>query len=120
VKAVLLHPNAIPVVVEIASNPLKRAQGLKGRYILPWNTGMLFVFPEAALHRFTMRDTPLSLDLIFLDGEGMVMGIVPHVAPYSNGPYGIGLRCKFVLEVLAGWAKFYGVEPGDIFTYTQL
>lgn len=119
-KAVLLHPTAIPVVVEIAANPASRAVGLKGRYCLPWNTGMLFVFPEAALHHFTMRDTPLSLDMIFLDSDGMVLGILPHVAPHSNGPYRISLRSKFVLEVRAGWAQFYGVEPGDVFTYTQL
>jgi uncharacterized membrane protein (UPF0127 family) len=108
------------MIVEIAANPAGRAQGLKGRYSLPWNTGMLFVFPEPGLHRFTMQDTPLSLDLVFLDSDGMVLGILPHVAPNSNGPYGIGLSSKFVLEVRAGWARFYGVEPGDLFTYTPL
>ena len=119
-KAVLLHPTAIPVVVEIAANPAARAQGLKGRYWLPWNLGMLFVFPESGFQRFTMQDTPLSLDMIFLDSDGMVLGIVPHAAPYSNGPYAIGLSSKYVLEVRAGWSKFYGVEPEDVFTYTAL
>lgn len=119
-KAVLLHPASIPVVVEIAADPHARFIGLRGRYHLPWNSGMLFVFPKPGFHNFTMVDTPRSLDLIFLDSEGMVVGIVPHAVPFSQGPYRIGLRSKYTLETNAGWARFYGVEPGDVFTYTAL
>ena len=119
-KAVLLHPTAPPLGVEIATTFAEHAVGLQGRLNLPWNEGVLFIFQKPGLHHFTMEGTPLPLDMLFLDEEGMVLGILPDTVPFSKGPYRIGLRSKYVIETNAGWAKRYGVEPGDVFTYTPL
>lgn len=79
---------------------------------------MLFVFDRPAVHRFTMTGTPLPLDMLFLDSDGVVVGIAPNTTPFSPKLRGTALPSQYVLEVNAGWAQFYGVVPGDQFTYT--
>lgn len=65
-----------------------------------------------------MRGTFVPLDMIFLDEDLAVVGIVEDARPLTLGPYGVLHPSKYVLEVNAGWARTHRIEVGDPFQYT--
>jgi uncharacterized membrane protein (UPF0127 family) len=100
------------VRVEIARTDEERQRGLMFRRDLPKDTGMLFVFAEEDDHTFWMRNTYLSLDMIFIGGDRTVAGVVSNATPQSDAVRGIGKPSKYVLEVAAGEAAAHAVGPG--------
>jgi uncharacterized membrane protein (UPF0127 family) len=58
--------------LELALEQEKRFKGLSGRTEIPADGGMLFVFPEPMVTAFVMRDCPIPIDIIFLDGTGRI------------------------------------------------
>jgi uncharacterized membrane protein (UPF0127 family) len=101
------------VVVELARTDAERARGLMGRTSLPEDRGMLFLFDETAEHAFWMKDTPLPLDMIFIDEEGRIVGIVERAAPRTLAQRTVGVPSRYVLEVNGGWSRARGVKAGD-------
>ena len=59
--------------LELALDQDTRTKGLSGRTEIPADEGMLFVFPNAQPLGFVMRDCPIPIDIIFLDGSGRVV-----------------------------------------------
>lgn len=101
------------VDVEIASDANQRARGLMGRTNLADNQGMLFVWPYEVKASFWMKDTPLSLDIIFLDSHKKVVHIEPSTTPYSEKLITSPKKFRYVLEVKSGFAKKIGLQQGD-------
>lgn len=99
--------------VEIADNPESRARGLMFREHLAPNTGMLFDFGNDQDVAFWMKNTPLSLDMIFIRSDGVVMRIAKDTVPFSEVGIPSGFPVRFVLEVEAGTASRIGLKPGD-------
>lgn len=58
--------------LELALDEQTRFRGLSGRTAIDPNGGMLFVFPRPRELYFVMRDCPIPIDIIFLDGGGRV------------------------------------------------
>lgn len=112
--------NELRLDVEIASNDADRSRGLMFRKAMPEDAGMIFVFPETAEHSFWMRNTLISLDMLFLDAAGVVVGIVEKAAPLTDTPRTVERDSKYVLEVNGGWAARHGVAPGDQVTLEGL
>ena len=107
----------LPVAVEIAATPAARKRGLMGRQVLPAGTGMLFVFDEMAVQTFWMRNTPLSLDMIFISGPptgqgARIVGIVHEAVPRSHEIRSVEAKSRFVLEVPGGWSRAQGLSRG--------
>jgi uncharacterized membrane protein (UPF0127 family) len=100
------------VKVEIAGDGAARARGLMFRRSLEPDRGMLFVFPASEEHSFWMHDTPLALDLIFLDDARAVVGVVANAAPQTDTPRTVGKPSRYVVEVAAGEAAAHAVGPG--------
>ncbi len=99
--------------VEVAEREQDRAQGLMGRTDLKPDQGMLFIFPQSGLQYFWMKDTPTSLDIIFIGADYKVKAIAAHTVPFSEDIIPSGVPAKYVLEVLAGRAAELGIKPGD-------
>ena len=59
----------VEVRVEIADSPEEQATGLMNRTALTEDRGMLFVFPGEEVRSFWMKNTPLPLDLVFIDAD---------------------------------------------------
>ena len=100
------------VRVELARTDEERSRGLMFRRDLQADTGMLFLFAEPAEHSFWMRNTFLSLDLIFIGEDRSVVGVVANAEPRSDKQRGVPQPSKYVLEVSAGEAFAHAVGPG--------
>lgn len=106
------------LLVELATTGATRYQGLSGRRNLPWQRGMLFVFPNPRRATFVMRNMLMSLDFIWIK-QGKVVGLNRVVPPPKPGeePRQIpspGLVDR-VLEVNAGWIDAHRIKTGDSF-----
>lgn len=99
--------------VEIADDDVERARGLMFRRSMPDDRGMLFVFDETRPVGFWMRNTPMPLDLVFIDENGVVRAILPG-EPFSEATIspGPGVPVRFVLELKRGTAAAAGIREG--------
>ena len=113
---VTLHPQTGPpihVSVEIADTNEKRALGLMYRRELPESHGMLFLFPRQEPQSFWMKNTPLSLDILFIDSSLTIVGIARNTTPYSEKAIPSDKPAQFVLEVNGGFCQRHGIAVGD-------
>jgi len=99
--------------VEIATTEQERQKGLMYRKSVPEGTGMLFDFDREQEVVMWMKNTPVSLDMIFIRGDGTIARIAENTTPLSEARIYSGSPVKGVLEVVAGTARKYGIAPGD-------
>lgn len=113
---VTLHGSqgAVFVRVEIARTRQELSRGLMWRTELEADAGMLFVFDNDAPLTFWMKNTPLPLDIIFLDSRGTVLNVAAETTPYSEAPIRSSGPARYVLEVNAGYAAKHGIGPGAV------
>lgn len=102
--------------LEIASNPSTRMVGLMYRQELPPDNGMIFIFPSEKRRAFWMKNTYVSLDMIFLDRHKIVQGIIENSIPLSTRQLSLEpeVESMYVVELVAGSAQKIGISPGDI------
>ena len=100
------------LTAEVANTDATRATGLMHRRMLPENRGMLFVFPEVALHGMWMMNTYLPLSVAFLDREGVIINIA-DMTPHTQTTHGAARPAKYALEMNQGWFRKRGIKPGD-------
>lgn len=98
--------------VEVVDTPESRARGLMFRTEMAADRGMFFVFDRAAQRAFWMKDTPLPLDILFLNRRGVVCSIAVATTPYSLDQIPSRCAAQTVLEVNAGVAAATGVKVG--------
>lgn len=103
----------LTVPVEVARTDAERARGLMRRAELAPDAGMLFLFEASEDHTFWMKDTLIPLDMIFIDEDGRIVGIVERAEPLTLTPREVGAASRYVLEVNGGWAAAHGVRTGD-------
>ncbi|WP_298125274.1 DUF192 domain-containing protein [Brevundimonas sp.] len=99
--------------VEIADDDAERQRGLMYRPPLADDRGMLFQFPDSAERGFWMRNTPSSLDIIYIAADGRIVSIAKHTTPNSESTYPSNGASKGVLELRAGRSDEIGAKPGD-------
>jgi hypothetical protein len=102
----------VGIRVEVADTPGKRELGLQYRTEMEDDRGMLFVFPTEAIQSFWMKNTPLSLDLIFIGEDRRIVGIVREAEPFSTSSRSVARPSRFVLEIKGGLAKRLGIAVG--------
>jgi uncharacterized membrane protein (UPF0127 family) len=108
----------LPFRVEVAATPQARAKGLMFRTELGDNEGMLFPSAAPAPQSFWMKNTPLSLDIIFVGADGRISNIAANTVPYSLDSVASSGFASAVLELRAGRAAELGIVPGDRVVYT--
>ena len=102
-----------PFSVEIADTESERATGLMNRTELAGDAGMIFVWDTDVLSSFWMKDTLISLDMLFIDSEKSVVFIQPNATPLSTELITPTSSYRYVLEVAAGFVDRAGVAVGD-------
>ncbi len=99
--------------VELARTPAEQARGLMHRESMAAMAGMLFVYPDEREVSFWMRNTLIPLDMIFVDAEGVVVGVHAEAVPLDETPIPSGEPTLAVLEVNGGMAARLGIDVGD-------
>jgi uncharacterized membrane protein (UPF0127 family) len=99
--------------VEMATTEEEKTTGLMYRKELADGKGMLFDFSPPQEVSMWMKNTYISLDMIFIRADGRILRIAENTEPMSTRIISSGGLAKGVLEVIAGTAKKYGIEPGD-------
>jgi len=101
-------------LVEIADDDEERQRGLMFRPPLPDDRGMLFQFPASGEQAFWMKNTPSSLDIIYIAPNGRIVSIAKYTTPQSEQTYPSRGAANGVLELNAGRADAIGAKPGDV------
>lgn len=100
-------------IVEIADEQEEREVGLMFRKDLPQDQGMLFDFGTDRLVTMWMRNTPLSLDMVFIDRSGTIVRVAENTTPFSTDIISSREPVRYVLELNAGVASGHGIRSGD-------
>lgn len=119
----VVFPNGFVVSVEIAADDEMRARGLMYRDHLDPGRGMLFVFPRDDVFSFWMKNTRIPLDMIWIDANRRVVGILANVPPcrVEDCPsYGPGVIARYVLEVGGGESARRGLKIGDSLQFIDI
>lgn len=110
----------VRISVELALTDAARARGLMERDSLPARHGMLFVYPDPRTAWFWMKNTPLSLDMLFIDARGEITDLVAEAVPLDETPVGGAPRTRMVLEIAGGAAARLGIRPGSMVAHPLL
>lgn len=110
-------PQGTVIMAELADTTEERARGLMFRPTLEQNRGMLFTFAEPQLWSFWMKNTRISLDIIWMDGRKKIVHIerrVPTCSRTDDGcpQYQPTENALYVLELAAGSADTLKLERG--------
>jgi uncharacterized membrane protein (UPF0127 family) len=99
--------------VEMATTEEEKTNGLMYRKELPDGKGMLFDFSPEQQISMWMKNTYIPLDMIFIRADGRILRIAENTEPLSTKIISSGGLARGVLEVIAGTAQKYGIQPGD-------
>lgn len=98
--------------VRLADTAEARSRGLMYVTALEPDAGMLFDFGETREVGMWMKNTPLSLDMLFIDASGQVVRIAAQTRPFSTELIRSGRPVRAVLEIRGGRAAELGIRPG--------
>ncbi len=87
--------------LEVADSELERTRGLMRRTHLGERHGMLFVFNELGFYSFWLRNTFISLDLLWLNEQGQIVDSIEQTT-ILHGIYYPKVAAKYVIELPAG------------------
>lgn len=110
---ILTSRGPVSFQVEIAADDAARARGLMHRKSLAPDRGMLFDFHTPRPVSFWMRNTYISLDMIFIRADGRILSIARNTTPLSDQGVPSGGPVRAVLELVGGRAAEIGALPGD-------
>ncbi len=106
--------------VDLADTYKERTLGLSGKKDLKTGEGMLFVFENEGIYSFWMKDMNFAIDIVWIDKEGVVIGIEKNVKPETFPTTFIpSERIKYVLEVPALFSDTADITLGEILSIGQ-
>jgi uncharacterized protein len=97
----------------IAATPEARRRGLMYVTRLEPDEGMLFDFESPRPVGMWMKNTPLSLDMLFIKTDGEIARIAARTHPFSTELISSGVEVRAVLEINGGRAAELGIAAGD-------
>ena len=98
--------------VELARSPQEQARGLMFRTEMGPDEGMLFPYDQPHQLSFWMKNTVLSLDLVFIDEQHRIINIAENAVPYSEASIVSDAPAIATLELNAGRAAELDIVPG--------
>jgi uncharacterized membrane protein (UPF0127 family) len=118
--SIIHSKTATPIIldIEIADTDAERMRGLMDRQTLPDNAGMLFIFPNEELRSFWMKNTYISLDIIYINSRKEIVSIQKYTQPKSTYSIPSEKPAMYVLEVNAGYSDKNGIDSGDIINFS--
>lgn len=101
----------------VADDDQSRSEGLMDVHNLPSGSGMLFLFDDNEQRSFWMANTPLSLDIIFVNEDLEIVRIHRNTPPYSDQSIPSEKPAKYVVEVNAGFTLKHDITEGMSVNY---
>lgn len=99
--------------VEVVDDDEARQRGLMFRQHMPADQGMLFDFQEVRPILMWMKNTYLSLDMVFIRADGSIARVVEKTEPLSTKTIPSGEPVLSVLELVGGTCSRLGIKAGD-------
>ena len=99
--------------VELAVTESEHTKGLMFREDLADDAGMLFIYNQPRIRTMWMRNTPLSLDILFIDPDGIIRRITRDTVPFSSTTIISPRDTQYVLELRAGVTQKLGIRASD-------
>lgn len=96
---------------QVASTPQQRQTGLMFRENLPQQEGMLFVFEDAAVQCFWMKNTLVPLTAAFVADDGRIVNLA-DMQPQTTDSHCSEAPVRYVLEMNQGWFSKKGLRKG--------
>ncbi|AWX43565.1 hypothetical protein HME9304_00556 [Flagellimonas maritima] len=105
--------------IEIAESEYETQTGLMYRNSMKDNQGMLFIFPDVAVHSFYMKNTEFALDIIYIDEDLKIASFQKNAQPFNETGLSSKVPVKYVLEVNAGLSDEWGLEIDDTVSFIK-
>ncbi|NBC02818.1 MAG: DUF192 domain-containing protein [Bacteroidetes bacterium] len=112
------NEEVISVRAAVADDDDSRSEGLMNVHNLPNDAGMIFIFEDEAPRSFWMANTPISLDILFINSEMEIVRIHRNTPPYSHENIVSESPAKYVVEVNAGFTLNHDIREGMKISYT--
>jgi uncharacterized membrane protein (UPF0127 family) len=106
-------PGQPSIEVELATSQEVRSRGLMYRRSMANDAGMLFVWNDDRPRSFWMHNTCIPLDMLFIDREGYIVGILEQVPTMNDQSRRNPCPARQVLEVNAGYCRRHGIRAGQ-------
>ncbi len=97
---------------QLAITSEQQATGLMYRNAMPQNEGMLFVFEQATVQCFWMKNTRIALTAAFVSDDGTIVNL-ENMKPQTTESHCSAKPVRYVLEMNQGWFAKKGVKPGS-------
>jgi len=106
--------------VEIADTDDARHLGLMFREGMTEGQGMLFIFPSEEVQGFYMKNTVMSLDIIFINSKKRIVKIHKNTEPLSEKTLPSIKQALYVVEVISGFTDKYKIKEGDFIDWRRI
>lgn len=111
--------NGLKIKVDVAAAPYEWTKGLMFRESMSEDSGMLFMFPNSEARSFWMKNTLISLDIIFISADKRIVDIKEDFEPCPSSQifcpsYNSVAESMYVVEVNAGVVNINNIKIGDI------
>ncbi|MCX2679581.1 DUF192 domain-containing protein [Galbibacter sp. EGI 63066] len=105
--------------IEISDDEYERQTGLMYRASMEDNQGMLFVFEDEKPRHFYMKNTEISLDIIYINSDMKVVSIIKNADPMNEASLPSQFPAQYVLEVNGGLNQQWGLKVGDSISFDK-
>lgn len=99
--------------IEVAETAAEKARGLMFRRSLADDAGMIFPYTPPQEATMWMRNTYISLDMVFIRQDGIVHRVETNTEPFSEEVIASRGDVAAVLELKAGIAQRIQLKAGD-------
>lgn len=105
--------------IELAEDEYETQTGLMHRGLMQNNQAMLFIFPDVKTRSFYMKNTLISLDIIYIDDTQKVVSIQKSAKPMDETSLPSKAPAKFVLEINGGLSEKLNIAEGDSISFSK-
>jgi uncharacterized membrane protein (UPF0127 family) len=106
--------------VEVADDDTERAKGLMYRDVMGKFSGMLFVYNQPQEAAFWMKNTKISLDILYFNSEGRLVDVHANTIPGDLTPLRSSRPIQYVLEINAGMVKMLKLGSDTVLNHVSL
>jgi len=105
--------------IELAEDEYETQTGLMHRGSMQNNQAMLFIFPDVKMRSFYMKNTLISLDIIYLNEAQKVVSIQKNANPMDETSLPSSVPAKYVLEINGGLSDHLNIAEGDSISFNK-